>query len=185
MSQSIRNHVVRNVILLIGGILLAVFFSQLELFSIFVSTVGRITYLDAFIGGLMFVFTFTIPVGALVLVSAADHLPVIFVALIGGLGAVLGDFLIFRFVRDNLLHEVEPICAGPSSGYFKRIFCSRYFRWTMPVLGAIIVALPLPDELGVGLMGFSQMSSRRFLLITYILDTAGILILIAGASIFR
>ena len=51
----------------------------------------------------------------------------------------------------------------------------------LPVIGAIIIASPLPDELGVSLMGMSQMKASRFILLSYILNSIGIFLVVSAS----
>jgi hypothetical protein len=41
--------------------------------------------------------------------------------------------------------------------------------------GAVIIASPFPDEIGVSLMGMARMSGLAFVALTYVLNAAGIL----------
>jgi len=59
----------KNIGLLLLGILLAFFFSQNSTFRDFLLKLGGFGYLGAFLSGMLFVSTFTIATGALVLLS--------------------------------------------------------------------------------------------------------------------
>jgi hypothetical protein len=64
----------------------------------------------------------------------------------------------------------------------RHIFRTPYFAWLVPVIGAVIVASPLPDELGVSLMGASSIASWQFLILSYCLNAAGILVVVGLAQ---
>ena len=57
-----------------------------------------------------------------------------------------------------------------------RILHSRYVSWTIPVLGALVIILPLPDELGVSMMGISSLDTRRFAILSFVLNCVGVFI---------
>lgn len=174
---------IKNTLYLLIGILAAFILANIELFDIFLNHVRQVTYFDAFIGGVLFAFTFTFAVGGLITVSAAENMHPLLVAVIGGFGCMLSDLLIFRFVRSNIKINAAYVCGGPNKGYLSRLYCHRYFQWTLPVLGAIIIASPLPDEVGVTLMGIAEMSTKKFVLLAFLIDTIGIFIFIMAARL--
>jgi hypothetical protein len=97
-------------------------------------------------------------------------------ALLGSLGAVCGDLFIFYFIRDRLSgHLTELISERGMPKRLKRLFKMRMFRWFTFLLGGIIIASPLPDELGIGLLGFSKMKLSWFVPISFIFNFFGIL----------
>ena len=62
---------------------------------------------------------------------------------------------------------------------------TKYFSWTLPILGAIIIASPLPDEMGVGLMGISKLKTSKFILLSFILNAIGIFLIITAGTFFK
>jgi uncharacterized membrane protein YdjX (TVP38/TMEM64 family) len=58
--------------------------------------------------------------------------------------------------------------------HFMRILHSKYFSWTVPFLGALIIISPLPDEIGVSMMGISSIDTRRFALLSFVLNCIGV-----------
>ena len=123
---------------------------------------GGFGYIGAFIAGILFVSTFTVATGAVILLILAEQLHPIEIGLIAGFGAVLGDLTIFRFVKDNLTQELESLYNQfDSNHHLKRVLHSKYFSWSLPVIGAIIIASPFPDELGISILGFSKIFDIR------------------------
>jgi len=51
-------------------------------------------------------------------------------------------------------------------------------------VGALIIISPLPDELGVSLMGISKLKWYRFLLLSFTLNTLGIFFLLSAVHVF-
>lgn len=99
------------------------------------------------------------------------------VALVGGFGAVLGDFIIFSFVRDRVSKDAAFLLRGPRVMRVLHIFKHRRFRRVLPVVGALIIASPFPDELGLALLGLSKVSNRYFFVISYAMNALGILLI--------
>ncbi len=176
----------KNLTFLFISILIAFFFSQYEPFHTLLLNLGDFGYIGAFIAGILFVSTFTVATGAVILLVLAERLSPIEIGILAGLGAVVGDFLIFRFIKDNLAQEVNDIYEHiDGNHHVKRIFHTKYFSWTLPVIGAIIIATPFPDEIGVSLMGISKMKTYKFLLVTFILNAIGIFLVVSASTIIK
>src|SRR3989344_5750951 len=64
------------------------------------------------------------------------------------------------------------------------VLLEGYSPWEIGlVVGAILIASPLPDEIGVSLMGLSKISTIRFVILSFVLNATGIF-LILSASLF-
>jgi hypothetical protein len=145
--------------------------------------VGKLGYLGAFIVGMFFVSTFTVAPSMVVLFFLADTLNPLYVAPIAGAGAVLGDFLIFRFFKDRVFDEIKPVFMNFGGSHLSRLFATPYFAWLAPVFGALIIASPLPDEIGVGLLGATRIKWWQFLILAFTLNSIGILVIITAATV--
>jgi uncharacterized membrane protein YdjX (TVP38/TMEM64 family) len=116
----------------------------------------------------------------------AETLSPVEIGLIAGLGAVVGDFAIFRFVKDDLAREIKQIYSlFDRNHHAMKVLHTRYFSWTLPVVGAIIIASPLPDEIGVSLMGISKLKAYQFLLISFILNSIGIFLVVSASFVIK
>lgn len=176
----------KNLTLLFLSIIFAFFLSRYEPFHIFLLNLGNYGYIGAFVAGVLFVSTFTVATGAIILLILAERLSPIEIGIIAGLGAVLGDFVIFRFIQDNLAEEVKEIYENiDGNHHLQRVFHTKYFSWTLPVMGALIIASPFPDEIGVSLMGISKMKTYQFLCISFILNALGIFLIVSASAIIK
>lgn len=174
----------KNLTVVFLSIVLAVILSQIEVFHSLLLHLGSFGYIGAFIAGMFFVSTFTVATSALTLLILTETLSPLEIGLIAGLGAVVGDMLIFRLIKDDLSNEIEDIYNHMDRNkHLKRLFHSKYFNWMLPVLGSIIIASPLPDELGVSLMGISKINTGKFVFLSYVLNSIGIF-LVVSASVF-
>jgi hypothetical protein len=61
-----------------------------------------------------------------------------------------------------------------------RILKKRRFRRVLPFIGALIIASPFPDEIGLALIGLSTLSRAQFLLLSYVMNTLGVLAILAS-----
>jgi hypothetical protein len=149
-----------------------------------IAAMGSLGYIGSFIAGIFFVSTFTVAPAGIVLYHLAELLNPLGVALSAGIGAVIGDFIIFRFFKDHVFEELMPIFRKLGDHPILRILSTPYFAWILPVLGAFIIASPFPDEIGIGLMGISRMKSWQFLILAFVLNATGIFFIVTLAHSF-
>lgn len=176
----------KNLTFLIISIAVAYYLSQYEPFHNFLLNLGNYGYIGAFIAGILFVSTFTVATGAVILLVLAEKLSPLEIGLIAGLGAVFGDFVIFKFIKDNLVDEVREIYNRiDGEHHLIRLLHTKYFGWSLPVIGAIIIASPFPDEIGVSLMGISKMKTYQFLIISFVLNAIGIFLVVSASLVIK
>ncbi len=184
--SSWKSYRYKNITFLVSSLCLAFFILGNEELHSFLLHLGSFGYIGAFFAGMLFVSTFTVATGAIILLILAESLSPVEIGIVAGLGAVVGDFAIFRFVKDDLAREIRDIYNKFDSGHhLKKVLHTKYFSWTFPVLGAAIIASPLPDEIGVSLMGISKMSTMKFLLISFLLNAIGIFLVVSASTVIK
>lgn len=159
------------------SVLVAVILVKTEaLEQLFMST-RHISFLNSFISGFFFtsVFTTAPAIAALAEISQIDSR--LATSFFGGLGAMCGDFIIFQFVRDRLSTHVFDLLK--IKGGMRRLQAhlrNKYFRWLTFLVGGLIIASPIPDEVGLSLLGFSKMRTVWFLVLSFVFNFIGIAI---------
>ncbi len=136
-------------------------------------------YLGAVVTGIFFVSLFTVVPASLILITLAHEFDPLFIALAAGLGASIGDILLFRFFRNGLFDELRMIFKNSRLTRFSKIFKTRLFIWLTPLVGALIIASPFPDEVGIGLLGISNIRPWQFLVLSLILNSLGIFAIVS------
>lgn len=175
----------KNFSLFIISLTVAFLLSRYEPFHNFLLGLGDLGYLGAFIAGILFVSTFTVSTGAVILLVLAEKLSAAEIGIIAGLGAVVGDLTIFRFIKDSLLDEITPIYNYLGGKHVTAVLHTKYFSWTFPVFGALVIASPLPDELGVSLMGIAKMKTSQFIILSFILNAIGIFLVVSASKLIK
>ena len=105
------------------------------------------------------------------LLFLAEDLNPILLALIGAFGCVTGDLIIFRFIRsDSLNGEINDLFGKKRIRRILKLLHTPYFSWMLPILGAILIAAPGPDELGISLMGLSKLNMINFIFVSFCLN---------------
>ena len=138
----------------------------------FILSIG---YFGTFIAGAMFAYGFTAaPATALMLIMAKEQ-NLIAAGLIGGLGALVGDLLIFSFIRVSFKDEIERLSKERFVKKFNGRISNHLKKYLLPVFAGFIIASPLPDEIGVTLLAaYRHISVKMFIVLSYLLNTAGI-----------
>lgn len=173
-----------NTALLIVSIILVFYLAQTPLLDNVIKTAGELSYLGAFIVGMFFVSTFTVAPAIVILYHLADTtLHPIEVAVLAGLGAMIGDYVIFRFMKDRVFEELGPIFKKLQHPGIRDLFKSPFFAWLGPLFGAFLIASPLPDEVGVSLLGLTKIKKWQFFVMTFILNSIGILLTVLAARL--
>jgi uncharacterized membrane protein YdjX (TVP38/TMEM64 family) len=153
------------------------FIADADFVKQFISKLGDWGYFGAFIVGIFFVSIFTVAPSIIVVYYLSQTLNPWEVAVFAGLGAVLGDVLIFNFLRDGFFNEIRPLFSFFKKPLFARIYNSPYFAWLLPIIGAIVIASPFPDEIGISLMGLSKIKRWQFIIISFVLNAFGLFII--------
>lgn len=186
-TRTVGSYKYKNIAIFLLSLVVAFFLYRYEPFHRVLLSFGEWGYIGAFIGGILFVSTFTVATGMLILLILVERLSPLEIGIIAGLGAVVGDITIFKFVKDGLVDEIKEIYSHTHirSDQVSKILHSRYFSWTIPVIGALIIASPLPDEIGVSLMGIAKMKTYQFLLLSFLLNAIGIFAVVSASTVVK
>jgi uncharacterized membrane protein YdjX (TVP38/TMEM64 family) len=126
---------------------------------------------------MFFTSVFTTAPAIVVLGQLALHTPLWVVALFGGLGAVVGDYILFLLVREGVSRDVNELMRHAGLRRLRKLFHTKLFHRLLPLIGALILASPLPDELGLAMLGLSDINKDRFLLVSFVMNALGILVI--------
>ncbi len=153
-------------------------------FAIWLGTSGAIDSLlsatsstqvfGALIGGLFFTSIFTTAPSIIVLSEIAQRSSVMETAIFGAIGALAGDMIMFKFLRDRLAKDFYSLFGMSMRSEMSHIRLLR-FRWLITLLGGLIIASPFPDELGLAILGFSNTRTRWVVPVSFICNFLGIL----------
>ncbi len=177
----------KNLILILLGIAIAFLISRSQVFQHLILGLGNFGYLGAFLAGMFFSSTFTVTIGGLILLNLGKVLPPFPLVLFSALGAVTCDLLIYKLIKDRIAAEIVPIYEGleklEKKSHLKKIFHTKYFGWTLPVVGALVMVTPLPDELAISLLGISNIKTLRFLLISLCSHGLGMFLVVSATAL--
>ncbi|MDO8582938.1 MAG: hypothetical protein Q7R51_00220 [bacterium] len=182
----LRNYKYKGLTLIGISILLTIFLSKYNFLNDFLFDLRHVPLLGSFIAGILYVSASTAILGILMLSDLSKTLSPLEIAIVAGLGGVVADFVLFRFFKGDLIGEITPIYNRLGGKRLTRfIYDNKYFRWSLPIIGAIIIASPFPDEIGISLMGISKIKTYQFVILSVVLDVAGVFLLVSAFSLFK
>ncbi|MDO8487654.1 MAG: hypothetical protein Q7S45_05140 [Candidatus Curtissbacteria bacterium] len=182
----------KNLLLLLVGLVIAAFLYKYEPFHAFLLHIGELGYLGAFIAGILYDFTVTVGTSIVILLVLAEKLPAIGLGAFAATGAILGDYIIFRLVKDNLAKELAPLLETIEKDLgtkrlktLRHIARTRYFHWMMPVVAAMVIGSPFPDEIAFGLMGMTKIKTYQVFLLSAIFNFIGIMLILSASNFLK
>jgi hypothetical protein len=178
MAKTIHQQKHHNILMLFLGVALAIFLSKNQTFNNFLLSLGQYGYISAVVAGAMFVCTFTVATGALVIFTLAKTLSPIELILCGMIGAVIFDMSIYKTIKNTVDKDIMEVFNNPHFSHFKKILHTKYFAWMMPLIGLIVFLSPLPDELGISLLGLSKLKTYQFFLISIFNHALGMILVV-------
>jgi len=181
----LKNYKYKGLTLIAISIILTIFLSKYNFLNEGLFNLRHTPFLGSFIAGILYVSASTAALGILMLSDLAKTLSPIEIAIIAGLGGVVADFVLFRFFKGDLIAEITPIYNKLGGKHLTRLMYHKYFRWSLPVIGAIIIASPFPDELGISLMGLTRIKNYQFVILSLVLDITGVFLLVSAFSLIK
>jgi len=175
LNEKQKRNLLQDFTLIALSIACAVYLVQSGTLRQFISATDGIHFLESFIGGMFFTSAFTTPLSIAFLGEIAQSNSIFFTALFGGLGALFGDMILFTFVKDRFSKDLMALIGKKGSEKLRHIFASRLFHWFSPFVAALIIASPMPDELGIMILGFAKTRTALFILFSFTANFLGIL----------
>jgi len=171
-----------KIILFLIAILAAYLLFKNPSVSSWTNNLELLSYLGVFIAGMLFSFGFTAPlaVGFFIILNPQN---MVLTAIIGGLGSLVSDMIIFSLIRLSFMDEftrLKNIGAIQKIQHSLDNYLSHKIRnYLLYVFAGIIIASPLPDEFGITMLaGLTHIRQKIFIIISAMLNFIGILIIL-------
>ncbi|KYC45739.1 MAG: hypothetical protein APG12_00594 [Candidatus Methanofastidiosum methylothiophilum] len=141
--------------------------------------------LGIFISGILYVFSFTAPIATAMILIFSVNKNILFLGLIAGVGSLIGDLIIFHFIRISFADEIKEISEHKFSVLTIKKIPQSYQKYVAFIVGALFISTPLPDEIGIAILASSkEVKLNHFGIISYTLNTLGIFLIIILRNIF-
>lgn len=181
--RSKYNQLIFRCSILLLSLSLSYFILKSEHFKNLLEVVLPVQFLGEFFAGMLYTSFLTTPVSIAILALIAEEGNPVIAALIAGAGATFGDLLIVKFFRDKLNRDFSMITNHPLIKKADRLLIKYKLEMVKPILGLLVIASPFPDELGLLLLGATDLKINQLIPLTYIMNTIGILLIMLPISL--
>ena len=167
-----------DIVMISVGIVIAVVLSKVGIMEYVVNSFSDYYIITSFIAGIFFTSIFTLAPSSVTLVHLSQTAPMSSIVFWGGLGAMFGDLILFLFVKDRFAEDLKKVMKPYHMKYFLKSLHFGFMRWLSPIIGALLIASPLPDEFGITLLGMSKVKVTVLMPIAFLMNMLGIYVLI-------
>jgi len=169
--------------ILIILILLAYYLFSQPFISEWIEIFNKLGHLGVFISGFLTSLGFTAPFG-IGLLSKINPSSILLATVIGGLGATIADLLIFRSIKLSFTDEFKRLEKTKLIQEIEHIVKKNKFvlvrHYLLYIFAGIVLATPLPDELGVSMLaGLTTIKPLKLALIGFILHSSAIFLILS------
>lgn len=147
-----------------------------------IHTIDEFGYASGLLAGALSVSFFTAAPALILLIDLAQFLDPSLLAVLVATGSVIGDWLIIKFFEERIFTELGPAIEKLKLRRLKQALSRPYGKWVLVLIGAIFVSSPLPDEVGLALMGVSKANRLFVLLLCFFLNFVGAFIVILATK---
>lgn len=181
-QQKELNHLVRDAVIFGLSLGLAALLIKTRLVEQVIANTAASHYVGSLVSGIFFTSIFSSAPATIALGEIARLNSLWMTAFFGAIGALLGDLFIFKFMRDDVTRDLRYLISLikleerwlARTHHLREL---RFFKFLLTSLGALIIASPLPDELGLMIWGVSHVKTRTVAILTFILNFFGILVI--------
>ncbi len=160
-------------ILLITSIFFAFYLYFSGILEDLVSRADSFGIIGVLISGMFFGYAFTTAPATASLISYTNYFNPLIVSFIGAIGTMIGDLIIFNFFKKGLPKEMKTLIKKTKIYKLK----NSKLKWLIPGIAGFIIASPFPDEVGISLLGITKWDTNKFMLLAFILNFIGLLII--------
>ncbi|OHA15070.1 MAG: hypothetical protein A3G52_02910 [Candidatus Taylorbacteria bacterium RIFCSPLOWO2_12_FULL_43_20] len=186
--RSVKEHIKgleRDLLIVLLSITFAVLLVKTEALEAFLSATSEMKIIGSVVSGIFFTSIFTVAPATIALAEIGQTISPFTVALFGALGAMMGDLIILFFIKDIFAEDIKGVFRRSKWKKFLSLFHMGLWRWMMPLIGAAIIASPLPDELGLTFMGISKIKKTVIMPLVFLMNFGGIIAIIYVTRLFQ
>jgi len=131
-------YLMRDLAIVALSVIIAVVLAKTGILKDLLTATQTLKFVGSFVAGIFFVSIFTAAPATVVLIELLRANTIIEVALFGGLGALIGDLIIFRFIKDAFAEDVRYLLEKSKIRWLMAIFKLGFVRWLAPLIGALM-----------------------------------------------
>ena len=96
---------IKDLLFVVASIVIALILVRTGILRVALDSTRGLEFVESFVAGMFFTSVFTTALATVVLGEIAQSGSIFWVALLGGLGALMGDLIIFLFIRNRLAED--------------------------------------------------------------------------------
>lgn len=181
-----KRRLIRDFLIIGISIVVGIYLQTSYLAEVLINFFSQLFFIPAaFLMGLLFSLTFTaaISTSVFLLLAQTTHNPLL-IAILGGLGSVAANSIIYKFFKEEIIDDIKFLEKKYARKIAHKIIHSKLVVGLAPYIGALLLASPLPDEIGILIIAGANFKYTKFFLLSFALHTAGILaIVLIGQSL--
>jgi hypothetical protein len=174
----------RYLVLFSVGVVLAILILSNNAITSFLSRASEWSYFGAFATGIFYTYSLTSMPATAVFFEVSKGLNPFVAAALGGLGAMLGDLIIFKFIKTDILPEARLLARDLRIPRIRSRKFIHMIHKVAPFIAGFIIASPLPDELGAAMFGAIEYDTKKFMVISWTCNTLGLLAIALLGKVF-
>ena len=179
-----KRKLLKHFLVILTSVAIAIYIQTSFVADVLVSYFSSIFFIPAaFLVGFLFSITFTaaISTSVFILLAETTHNPFL-IALIGGFGSLAANSIVYKFFKEEIIDDIQFIEKRYARRIAHKIIHSKTVIGLTPYVAALLLASPLPDELGILMLAGANFKYTRFFLYSFAFHTIGILIIILVGS---
>jgi hypothetical protein len=136
-------------------------------------------YFGTFLAGLLYPYALTSAAGTGILLILAKEQNLLLAGAIASVGALISDSLIILFVKHGFGDEVQKLSHEKAVQTLNRLIPESFRVYLLATVAGILIASPLPTEIGIMLMtSIRNISFKKFVIIIYLLHASAIFVIL-------
>mgnify|MGYP001584680684 CR=1 FL=1 len=146
--------------------------------NVIIESTKDMKFLASIVAGFFYTILPTSAIALVVFAKLASDHSIIQVSILGGIGAMVADLALFRLTRKYMMHAIIDVSRTFFHGRNILRKPSHARNLAMTVVGGIMIASPLPDEIGIAILELSEIKPFQFAILSGMLHTVGIFIIV-------
>lgn len=149
------------------------------------ASLDSLGYFGTFLTGMFFAYGFTAGPATAIFLILSDNQNIFLATLFGAMGAMLADYMIFRFIRTSMSDEIKRFENEKIVREIDGKIPLKLRHYLLILFAELIIITPLPNEIGISLLAMDHhIHRKKFVAISFILSAIGIgIILLIGKSV--
>lgn len=148
----------------------------------FMANLRYLSYFGVFIAGIFLAFGFSAPFSVAFFIAAQPE-NIFLATLLGGIGATIGDIAIFKTIKFSFMDEFKRLKKSNIVKSIREIVRIKKHillkHYLLYVFAGIMIATPLPDEIGVSMLaGLTTVKPKILGILSFLLHSLAILALL-------